>query len=150
MEKVDLVDEKDISMRVLIADGQAKLRFALRILLQQQPELKVVGEASDASELLFLAQLEKPDLVIVAWDLPGLKPGELVQAIRKLCPNIYIVILSERQERDAWRLALAAGADAYASKANPPARLMSIIKGLWRDWRVKMTPPNAASYMESA
>jgi DNA-binding NarL/FixJ family response regulator len=138
-------------MRVLIADGQAKLRFALRILLQQQPGLQVVGAAADASELLCLARSAGADLAIVAWDLPGLKPGELVRALRKLCPEIYIVILSERQERDAWRMALATGADAFASKANPPARLMAVIEALWRNWRTKVPPPstnNPASLLE--
>ena len=137
-------------MRVLIADDQTKLRFALRILLEQQPELKVVGEAADASELLFQARMHRPNLAIVAWSLPGAKPDDLLHSLRQVCPEIYIVTLSERNGRDAWRLALAAGADAFASKANSPARLMSIVKGLWHNWRVNMPPPNTASYVESA
>ena len=140
-------------MRVLIADDQRKLRFALRILLEQQPELEVVGEAADAMELLSQARVQRPDLVIVSWGLSGAVPVSLMRSLRTLCPDVYIVIISERQERDAWRLALAAGADAYASKANPPARLMSIIKGLWDNWQLKMQPPanaaNRASFVES-
>ena len=146
-------DEKDSMMRVFIADDQKKLRFALRILLEQQPELEVVGEAADASELMIQARVLQPDLVIVSWGLSGAAPVSLMRSLRHVCPNIYIVIISERQERDAWRLALAAGADAYASKANPPARLMSIIKGHWDHWRLTMRPAanaaNTASFAES-
>lgn len=145
-------DEKEASMRVLIADNQKKLRFALRILLEQQPELKVVGEAADAGELLIQARTQQPDLVIVSWGLSGAAPVNLMNSLRKACPDIYIVILSERHERDTWQMALAAGADAFASKANPPARLMSIIKGHWDNWRIKMHGPtsaaNAASFVE--
>jgi DNA-binding NarL/FixJ family response regulator len=131
-------------MRVLIADEQTKLRFALRILLEQQPELLVVGEAAEASELLLQARLQRPDLVIVSWNLPGSKPEDLLHALRDICPAVYIVVLSERHERDAWQRALAAGADAFASKANSPARLLSIVQGLWLNWRIQAPKPNQA------
>ena len=127
-------------MRILIADDQKKLRFALHILLKQQSELRVVGEAADASELLNQTRQLKPDMVIVSWGFSGSQPEKLLRSIREIYPEIYIIILSERNDSDFWRLALAAGAHAYASKANPPARLMSIIDSLKRDWLRKISP----------
>jgi DNA-binding NarL/FixJ family response regulator len=129
-------------MRILIADDQKKLRFALHILLKQQKDLQVIGEAADASELLFQTRTHRPDLVIVSWGLSGSQPDKLLKSLRAICPDILIIILSDRHESDTWRLALAAGADAYASKANPPARLMSIIESLKRHWLLKTSEGN--------
>ncbi len=56
-------------MRILIADRQAQVRFALRTLLGQQPRLEVVGEAATAEELLAQAERTRPDLVLLHWRL---------------------------------------------------------------------------------
>lgn len=118
-------------MLVLLADRQSKVRFALRVLLEQQDGVKIVGEAGNVEDLLSLLESVCPDLLILSWGLPGMEMDALLKSVRAVCPQIYVVILSERHEREAWRVALAAGADAFASKANPPERLLSIVQGYW-------------------
>ena len=59
-------------MQILLADNQPKVRFGLRVLLERQPGLKVVGEAADAEELLARMEADRPDLVLLGWELPGL------------------------------------------------------------------------------
>jgi DNA-binding NarL/FixJ family response regulator len=112
-------------MRVLLADDQPRVRFALCVLLEQQPGLKVVGEASDAQDLLAQAQVTRPDLVLLAWELPGLAAAGSLPALRRICPNLFVITLSGRPA--ARRAALAAGADAFVSKADPPERLLATI-----------------------
>jgi DNA-binding NarL/FixJ family response regulator len=70
-------------MRILLADGQSKVRFALRVLLECQPGVVVVGEAADAED--FLGQTEEicPDMVLLAWELPGLVPSD--DLVRRFC-----------------------------------------------------------------
>lgn len=112
-------------MRLLLADDRPKTRFALRTLLRFQTGLAVVGEAATADELLALAGTRAPDVVLLGWGLRGLEADELLPALQSMCPNSYVIALSSRPEvRDA---ALAAGADAFVSKIDPPERLLEVI-----------------------
>ena len=58
-------------MRILLADNQSKVRFALRALLEQQPGLTIVGEAAEAGDALLQVEAVRPDLVLLDWDLRG-------------------------------------------------------------------------------
>ncbi len=112
-------------MRILIADNQPRVRFALRVLLSRQFESSIVKEASDAVEALTEAMNTCPDVVLLAWDLPGRRELRLIPSLRRICPAVEIIALSGRAEtRDA---ALAAGADAFVSKGDPPEQLLLAI-----------------------
>jgi DNA-binding NarL/FixJ family response regulator len=112
-------------MRILIADDRPKVRFALRVLLEQQPGWQMVGEATDATDLLRQAGVCCADLVLLDWDLPGMVAGKLVACLRQNYPGLMIIALSGKHE--ARRAALAAGADGFVSKADPPERLLAAI-----------------------
>lgn len=114
-------------MRILLADDQPKVRFALRALLQQQPGLEVLGEAIDAHDLLANTENSCPDVVLLDWELPGLATDDLLSALRGACPNVLVIALSGRVQ--ARQEALAAGADAFVSKGDPPERLLAAICG---------------------
>ena len=58
-------------MQILLADNQPKVRFGLRVLLERQPGLQVVGEAADAKDLLAQVEADCPDLVLLDWELSG-------------------------------------------------------------------------------
>ena len=136
-------------MRIFIADDWPKVRSALRLLLEQDPELSVVGEATEAEGLLAQVRAIRPDLVLIDWELPGMQaanlstsvaraefvPGKvegskhsghhLLPALRALCPRLSVIALSGRPE--ARRAALAAGVDAFVSKGDPPDRLLEAV-----------------------
>lgn len=112
-------------MRILIAEDQPKVRFALRVLLERQPDLSVIGEAVDATDLLTQTETTQPDLVLLGWELPDLAEENSLDALRQVCPGLLVVVLSCRPE--ARRNALAAGADQFVSKADPPERLLMAI-----------------------
>jgi DNA-binding NarL/FixJ family response regulator len=116
-------------VRVLIADGQPKVRFALRKLLERQPGLEVVGEVVQARDLLTQAEASSPDLVLLSWELPGLAAVGSLSALREACPALSVIALSGRSE--ARRAALDAGADAFVSKTDPPERLLAAIGSCW-------------------
>lgn len=114
-------------MRILLADDQPQVRFALRVLLERQPGLTVVGEAADAETLLSQAGAVCPDLVLLGWELPGPAMNGLLLALRETCPKVLVIALSGRLE--AHQAALSAGADAFVSKSDPPERLLAAIAG---------------------
>ena len=112
-------------MRIFLADDQHKVRSALRLLLENETGVQVVGEAVDAEGLLAGTTATCPDLVLLDWELPGLTDGTL-SVLRRTHPGLCVIALSGRPE--ARRGALAAGADAFVSKANPPERLLAAIE----------------------
>jgi DNA-binding NarL/FixJ family response regulator len=115
-------------MRILVADEQSKVRFALRVLLGQQPGLEIVGEATDTEDLLAQARAASPDLVLLHWGLRGLVEADLVAALRQISSDLRVVALSARPE--ARSAALAAGVDAFVYKVDPPDRLLAAIRSV--------------------
>ncbi len=112
-------------MRILLADDQTRVRFALRVLLERQTNFQIVGEAIDAQDLMLLASTTDCNLILLDWELPGLPPACLVSMLRKTRPHVYVIALSGRPE--ARRASMEAGADAFVSKTDPPERLLAAI-----------------------
>ena len=119
-------------MRVLLADDRPKTRFALQLLLERQPGIQVVGEAADAEELLVRAMETLPNVVLLDWELPNLAiDGSSLSSLRGVCPHLCVIVLSGRPE--TRMTALAAGADAFVSKADPPERLLAAVRNAGTD-----------------
>ena len=114
-------------MDILLADNR-KVRLALRVLLEQTPGLTIVGEASNARDLLARTSAKRPDLVLLDWTLPGLDSKGTLRTLRQSCPDVSVIVLSGRPE--ARKTALAAGANAFVSKVDPPERLLAAIGAL--------------------
>lgn len=117
-------------MRVLVADNQAKVRSALRLLLEHQPDVETLGEAVDATGLLDWVKATHPDLVLLDWELPGLPPDTLLSLLRSHHPGLHVIALSGRPE--TGQAALRAGADAFVSKGDPPEVLITTIEAFRR------------------
>ena len=112
-------------MRILLADDQPKVCFALRVLLNQRPKLQVVGEAGDTDELLAQLASTQADVVVLDWLLPGLPEAGSLEALRAIRPGLLVIALSGRPE--LGKAALDAGADAFVSKIDPPEHLLATI-----------------------
>lgn len=115
-------------MRVLLADGDQDVRGALRLLLTHDLGMQVVAEAADVSELRARVQAAEPDLLLLDWALAGGPAGAALADVRRLAPRLWIVVLSAHPE--ARPQALAAGADAFVSKADAPAQLLTTLRAL--------------------
>ena len=115
-------------MRILIADHQPAVRSAVRLLLGERPELDVVGEAADSEELLVQLERLRPDIILLDSALPGWSPADLFDAFRGLDHHPKVIVLGVQSE--TGKAALAAGADAYVSKGDPPRRLLTAIRAV--------------------
>jgi DNA-binding NarL/FixJ family response regulator len=117
-------------MRILLADGESNVRYGLRALLEERPEFEVVGEAADAEDLLAQIETACPDLVLLSWELPGLAGADLLPALRSVCDDVYVIVLSGRPE--ARQAILDAGANAFVSKVESPERLLAAVASAQR------------------
>jgi DNA-binding NarL/FixJ family response regulator len=115
-------------MRVLLADHHRSVRWALRTAIREEPDMVVIGEASDSRSLESQAQALSPDVVLLEWELPGQPPAAVVLGLRTLDPRPRVVVLGQRSELEM--LALGSGADAFVSKIGGPEGLLTILRGL--------------------
>ena len=118
-------------MRILLADDNPEVRSALRLLLEQEPVLAVVTEVSDTYGLLVALIENCPRVVLLDWELPGLHASDILAKLQSRCPRIKVIALSSRFE--ARQAALAAGVDAFVSKAEPPEMILSALSLLISD-----------------
>jgi DNA-binding NarL/FixJ family response regulator len=127
-------------MRVVLADDQVWLRSALRLLLEHEPNLEVVGEVDNAGELPQATATLQPDLIVLDWDLAELKtPGarqQLMTTLRTLQPQLYIIALTGNHDWE--RFCSTTGADAFVSKAEPPNCLLAAIHQAQAIYRPKV------------
>lgn len=117
-------------LRVLLADDKASLRSAMRLLLEQDPDWEIVGEAAEVRGLLTKTDSTHPHLILLDWELPGLPKSsaehhDLLVRLHNLHPCTHVIVLSGRPEAEA--VALAAGADVFVSKAAPPEVLLAAL-----------------------
>ena len=113
-------------MRILIADHQPKVRFALRVVLQQRFGDKAIAEVVDADDLIAQAHVFCPDLVLVDLEVVGMPLADLLAQLHHSFHHLYAIVLSCHAE--ARHQALLAGADAFVCKCNAPDELLSAIE----------------------
>ena len=104
-------------MCILLADDNPEVRSALRLLLEQEPVSASILEVSDSQSLLACLRESCPVAVLLDWELPGPKKSDLLNTLNSCCPEMKVIALSSKYE--ARREALAAGVDAFVSKAEP-------------------------------
>jgi DNA-binding NarL/FixJ family response regulator len=121
--------KNETTIQIVLADDQAPLRSALHLWLEQEAHLCVVGEATDVSSLLHQITRTPPDLILLDWELPGLPSGQVLPLLQQALPDAHIIALSSYPE--AREAALAAHADAFVSKGDPPEQLLAAIGGIF-------------------
>lgn len=123
---------KTDKIRVLIADDHAILRSGLRMLIDAQPDMRVVAEAQNGEEAIQWAQDVKPDVVILDISMPQRGGMSSIAEIRKNNGSVRILLLTMHEELAYLRSALAAGASGYVLKKSVDADLLSAIRAVNR------------------
>ncbi|MEV7285673.1 response regulator transcription factor [Streptomyces sp. NPDC093252] len=119
-----------MTIRVLLADDQALLRSAFRVLVDSEPDMEVVGEASDGAEAVLLARSERADVVLMDIRMPGtdgLAATRMISADPTLA-QVRIVILTTFEVDDYVVQSLRAGASGFLGKGSEPEELLSAIR----------------------
>jgi two-component system response regulator NreC len=114
-------------VRILIADDHRVLRTGLRMLLQAQPGIEVVGEASNGEEAITRAVELHPDLVLLDLNMPGCGGACALHQIRERCPQTKVLVLTMHDDVTYVRAAFKAGAAGYVLKEAADQELLAAI-----------------------
>jgi len=117
-------------MRILLADDHAVTRAGLRLLLERQPNIEVVGEAENGRELVELATTLTPDIAVVDIAMPNLNGIEATRQIVAKQPRLSVVILSMYSDETYVMRALEAGARAFLLKDSAIADLTGAVEAV--------------------
>jgi len=117
-------------LRILLADDHTVVRNGLRLILQQQPDFQVVGEASDGREAVRLAESEQPDVVVMDIGMPNLNGIEATRRIVSHQPKIAVAILSMHTDEGYVVRSMKAGVRAYLLKDSAEADLIAAIRAI--------------------
>jgi DNA-binding NarL/FixJ family response regulator len=115
----------DKIVSVLIADSRSHARSAMRLLLAQEPDVVVVGEAADVDTAIAAIAVCRPDVVLLDWSLSKQNGNSAVNDLRAASPESFVIALSGLPE--ARQEALAAGVDSFVSKGDPPEKLLAAV-----------------------
>ena len=111
----------------MLADDHKLMRSGLRVLLEQQPDLTVVGEASDGRDAVALVASERPDVLVMDIGMPSLNGIEAAAQITQSHPEVSIVMLSMHSDESYVLRALKAGAKGYLLKDSAEADLIRAV-----------------------
>jgi DNA-binding NarL/FixJ family response regulator len=117
-----------MSITVLLVDDHTIVRDGLRFTLTAQPDISVLGEASDGREALRQVQQLCPDIVVMDITMPGLNGFEATRQIHEACPSTQVIMLSVHRAPEHITQAFRAGARGYLSKQSAVDELIQAVR----------------------
>jgi two-component system response regulator NreC len=115
-------------IRVLVVDDHAVVRSGLRLLLDAEPDIEVVGEAGDIGAAVLEARAAKPDVILMDLVMPGRSGIEGMPAVLKEAPTAKVLVLSMQDDPRYVREAFAAGATGYVLKEAADTELVAAVR----------------------
>lgn len=120
-----------LSVRILVADDYEPWRRVISRTLQRQPELQIIGEASDGLEAVRKAEELKPDLILLDIGLPNLDGIEAARRLRKLSPKSKILFVSQWCSADLVQEAFDVGAQGFVAKVDVGSKLLTTVNAVF-------------------
>jgi DNA-binding NarL/FixJ family response regulator len=117
-----------VTIRVLLVDDEAMIRTGLRMVLEAESDIEVVGEAGDGAQAVTAAATLRPDVVLMDVRMPRLDGLAATQQILAANPAVKVVVLTTFNEDSYVRDALRLGASGFLLKVAPPERLVDAIR----------------------
>lgn len=119
-------------IRVLIVDDHPVVRQGLRYMLEQRPDIEVIGEGSDGEQAIALVTDLLPDVILLDLLMPKMDGISVVREIKRLAPNTQIIILTSYYEDDQIFNTIKAGALSYLLKESSTLELVEAIRAAAR------------------
>jgi len=113
---------------ILIADDHAIVRQGLKKMLADESDMKVIGEASSADEILALVRKEKCSVLLLDVTMPGKSGLDIIKDLRRISPKMHILVLSMHPEAQFAVRVLRAGGSGYLTKESAPEELVRAIR----------------------
>jgi two-component system NarL family response regulator len=134
-------------LRVLVVDDHALFREGIVCILSSQPDIRVVGQASDGLEALVMARDLRPDIVLMDVTMPGTDGIEAARTLKQELPEMRVIMLTVREESDLLFEGIKAGADGYLLKTIRAQQLVEMLRAAQRG-EAAITPQLAARMVE--
>lgn len=119
-----------MSIRILIADDHGVMRAGLQAILEDEPDLQIVGVAASGEEAMRLAAKHLPDIALLDIGMPDMDGIEVTRQLAKLAPKIRVLILSVYEDESLVREAIKAGASGYVIKRAVEEELIAAIRSV--------------------
>jgi len=120
-----------MAIRIFLADDHAVVREGLRLLLEAQGDITVVGEAADGRQTVQKVKQSCPDVVVLDIAMPELNGIDATRRIHEICPSTQIVILSMHASNEHIYQALKAGAKGYLLKESAGKEVVNAIRTVY-------------------
>jgi len=121
-----------VKIQLLLVDDHAVVRSGLRMLLQSEPDVEILGEASTAAQAIALAQSLRPTIILMDIGLPDLSGIAATREIKKICPETAVLALTIHEDEEYFFKILEAGASGYVPKRAAPEELLTAIRTVAR------------------
>ena len=118
------------SLRILVADDHATVRHGLKLLIDSQPDMGVVGEAADGDGVLKQAEALKPDIIVMDISMPGMNGLVATRMLKRAQPQVSIVALTRHDDDTYLDELLRAGASGYVLKQSAPIEFLQAIRAI--------------------
>src|SRR5215207_1853831 len=115
-------------LRVFVVDDHAIVRRGLKALIDAEPGMTVVGEASDGLAACEQVPVLRPDVVVMDVSMPGLTGAQATERLRRECPAVKVLALTVHEDKGYLRQLLAAGAAGYVLKRAAAEELVRAIR----------------------
>lgn len=122
--------DDSVQIKVFLADDHAIVRDGLRLLLEKDKDIRVVGEAADGREAVRLVKQVCPDVVVMDIAMPELNGIDATLHIRQDCPSTQVVILSMHASNEHIFRALQAGAKGYLLKESAGREVVNAVRSV--------------------
>jgi DNA-binding NarL/FixJ family response regulator len=117
-------------LRIMLADDHETVREGLKMIIEAQDDMEVVGFAADGREAVDRAQQLLPDVLVMDISMPKLNGLKATEKLNEVCPQVKVLTLSRHADDGYLRELLAAGACAYVLKQSAPTELIHAIRAV--------------------
>ncbi len=117
-------------LRLFLAEDQTILRHSLKSLLENEPDLEVVGDAGDGEEAVRQVRSLRPDIVVMDVSMPRMDGVEATLAIKQACPDVKVLALTVHETKTHIRQILKAGASGYIVKRSAAEELIQAVRSV--------------------
>ncbi|MEN6412115.1 MAG: response regulator transcription factor [Veillonellales bacterium] len=114
-------------LKLLLADDHKLLRSGLKLLLQRNPDMLVVGESADGEQTIQLFEQLKPDILLLDLSMPNMSGIECLKEIKSRHPDARVIVLTMHEDESYIKRAMQAGAAAYVHKSAADTDLFKAI-----------------------
>jgi DNA-binding NarL/FixJ family response regulator len=116
--------------RILVADDHAIVRQGLRLLIDGQPDMEVVGEAADGATAIDQTVALTPDIVVMDVSMPGINGLLATKTLKQRQPDVRVIVLTRHEDDSYVEELLRAGASAYVLKQSAPSEFLKAVRAV--------------------